>query len=94
MRRLPNPWIAIPSVVAGALAAVIAGIVTDVSCRYATSDGTVVRCPGWTATVAVAAFLLVTIGMAVVLVLVYRSLAEHREAVSRGQEPPGPGCEV
>lgn len=94
MRRLPNPWIAVPSLVAGALAGTVAGIVTDVSCRYATPEGTIVRCPGWTATWALVAFLLVTIGMAVVLVLVFRSLAEHRQALTRGEDPPGPGCEV
>lgn len=78
-RRLPNPWIAIPSVVAGGLAAWLGGTITAVSCRVRDETGRVVTCPGWTALVAVLAFLGVTIGMAIVLVLVYRSLAEWQE---------------
>jgi hypothetical protein len=43
---------------------------------------------------ALLAFLAVTIGMAMVLVLVFKSLAEWREAQSRNEDPPGPGCEI
>lgn len=91
MRRL-NPWIAIPSLVAGFIAGAVGWIVTDVSCRpgLGGSGG----CPGWAALVAALAFLGTTIGMAVVMVLVFRSLAEYREATHRGEPPPGPGCEV
>jgi hypothetical protein len=39
-------------------------------------------------------FAITTVGMAVVLVLVYRSIAEYRDAQSKGEEPPGPGCET
>jgi hypothetical protein len=39
-------------------------------------------------------FLLVTIGTGLLLVLVYRSIAEWREAESKNQQPPGPGCET
>jgi hypothetical protein len=45
-------------------------------------------------TFAVIGFIAGTIGMAIVVVLAFRSLAEYNEARSRGQEPPGPGCEV
>lgn len=75
----PNPWIAIPAVAAGAVAAWLGGTVTAVSCRYRDVDGSIVTCPGWTATVATLSFLVVTVGVAVVLVLVYRSLAEWQE---------------
>jgi hypothetical protein len=92
-RRRPNPWIMVPSIVAGVLAGVIGWLVTDVSCR-AEVDGVIQHCPGWSAAIATVSFLGVTIGMMVVLVLVYRSLAEYREASAKGQEPPGPGCEV
>lgn len=87
MRKMPNPWVALPAVLAGAIAGGLGYVVTDVSCRPG-------GCPGWAAGVAVAAFLIGALGMAVVIVLVYRSLAEWREAADEGREPPGPGCEV
>jgi len=71
MRR-PNPWIAVPSILLGLLAGVIGWVVTDVSCRPAT-------CPGWAAALAALAFLTVTVSAAVVLALVYRSIAEWRD---------------
>lgn len=79
MKRRPNPWIAVPALFAGGIAAWLGGTVTAVTCRYRTVEGTLVTCPGWTATVAVLSFLMVTAGVAVVLVLVYRSIAEWRE---------------
>ena len=48
----------------------------DVSCRQ---DGGGSPCTGWTIFVAILAFVGVTVGVALVLVLVYRSLAEWRE---------------
>ena len=83
MKRRPNPWIVIPALVAGGLAAWLGGTVTAVSCRYRDVDGTIVTCPGWTALVTVLSFLIVGFGVAVVLVLVYRSIAEWRELQSR-----------
>ncbi|MGA7272711.1 MAG: hypothetical protein WB239_16690 [Acidimicrobiia bacterium] len=78
-RRYPNPWIAIPSIVAGGLAAWLGGTITAVSCRVRDEAGRVITCPGLTALVAILAFIAVMIGMAIVLVLVYRSLAEWQE---------------
>lgn len=82
MRRLPNPWIAIPALAMGLLAGTLGWVVTDVSCREpgATTGG----CAGWAALWAIIAFLAVTIGVALVLVLVYRSLAEWRERQPSG----------
>ncbi len=77
--RMPNPWIAIPSLVAGAIAAWVGYVVTDVSCRVELPDGTVDTCPEWAIPVSIVSFLTATIGMAVVIVLVYRSLAEAAE---------------
>ena len=94
MRRRPNPWIAIPSLLAGVVAGALGWIVTDVSCRSTTPSGAVESCPGWAAGISVGSFLVVTVGVAVVMVLVFRSLAEHRDATARGEETPGPGCEV
>lgn len=79
MRRRPNLWIVLPAVVAGAVAAWLGGTVTAVSCRYRDAAGNLVSCPGWTTAVSVLSFLVVTVGVAVVLVLVFRSLAEWRD---------------
>ena len=76
--RYPNPWIAIPSLVFGAVAAWVGYVVTDVSCRTEIEPGVISSCPGWAITIAVLAFLIVTIGMLVVMVLVARSIAEAR----------------
>lgn len=85
MRRRPNPWIAIPSLVAGALAAWMAGTVTAVTCRFQDADGTIVTCPTATTVVASITFVAVTLGVAVVLVLVYRSIAEWRETTATSE---------
>ena len=74
MRRRPNPWIAIPALLMGLLAGLLGWVVTDVSCRQ-TGEG----CTGWSALMAVTSFLVVTASVTIVLVLVYRSLAEWRE---------------
>jgi hypothetical protein len=60
----------------GVLAAVLGWLVTDVSCRQSGAAG---PCPGWSVFFSVVSFLVVTIGVAVLLVLVYRSLAEWQE---------------
>lgn len=75
MRR-PNPWIAIPSLALGVLAGALGWIVTDVSCRQGADAS---PCLGWSVFFAVIAFLVVTVSVAIVLVLVYKSLAEWRE---------------
>lgn len=83
MRRLPNPWIALPSVAMGLLAGLLGYAVTDVSCRQPNISGVSSPCLGWSILVAVISFLAVTIGVALLLVLVYRSLAEWRETSRR-----------
>jgi hypothetical protein len=79
MRRLPNPWIAVPSLLMGLLAAGLGWVVTDVSCRQPDLNGVVTPCNGWAALAALVSFVAVTVGVSVLLVLVYRSLAEWRE---------------
>lgn len=74
MRRIPNPWIAIPALMMGLLAGALGWVVTQVSCRQGGSD-----CVVWSVVIAILAFTAVTIGVVVVLVLVYRSLAEWQE---------------
>lgn len=79
MRRLPNPWIAVPALLLGALAGVLGWVVTDVSCAQPDADGVVGSCDGWAVFFAVVSFSTVTIGVALMLALVFRSIAEWRE---------------
>jgi hypothetical protein len=79
MRRRPNPWIALPALLIGLLAGALGWMVTDLSCRSPDGAGGYTTCVGWATLVAALAFLGVTIGVALILVLVYRSLAEWRE---------------
>lgn len=79
MRRFPNPWIAIPALLLGLLAGALGWVVTDVSCRQPNAEGAVASCPGWAALFAVVSFLAVTVGVLILLALVFRSLAEWRE---------------
>ena len=92
-RRMPNPWILVPSLFIGALGAWITYLVMDVSCRVEV-EGVIETCTGLASTLAASVFVVTTIGMAIVLVLVYRSIAEYRDARDKGEDPPGPGCEV
>ncbi len=78
MRR-PNAWIAVPSLAFGAMGGVIAAILTNVSCRVRLPDGSIRTCPLAVVGVGLGTFLLVGAGMAVVLVLVFKSLAEWRD---------------
>jgi hypothetical protein len=80
VRRRPNPWIAIPSVALGLLAGGLAWVVTSVSCEL---DNQISGCVGWSLTLALASLVLVAIGTAVILVLVFQSLAEWREGGDR-----------
>lgn len=80
MKRRPNPWIAVPSLALGALAGALGWVVTDVSCRQPDVTGGFTTCTGWAVLAALASFVVVTIGVALILVLVYRSLAEWRES--------------
>ena len=80
MRRRPNPWIAVPSLLLGLLAGTLGYAVTDVSCRQPDITGITSSCVGWSIVVAIASFLLVTVGVGLVLVLVFRCLAEWRES--------------
>lgn len=79
MTRRPNPWIAIPSLALGLLAAFLGYTVTDVSCRQPDLTGLTSPCVGWAIAIGAVSFVAVTVGVGLVLVLVYRSLAEWKE---------------
>ncbi|MEX1038508.1 MAG: hypothetical protein WDZ96_06615 [Acidimicrobiia bacterium] len=94
MKRRPNLWITIPSLTVGLLAGLLGWFVTDLSCTTSDPPGAVTHCYGWSAAMAAGSFLVVTAGMMLVLVLIYRSLGEWQEARTRNENPPGPGCEI
>jgi hypothetical protein len=71
----------------GLIAGVLGWIVTDVSCRQPDPTGGFTTCYGWATLVAIVSFLVVTIGAALVLVLVYRSIAEWREGQQKTRSP-------
>ena len=81
-RRFPNPWIAVPGLAAGALAAALGWIITDISCRPK-------ACPVLAAAAAVVGLVAGAVGMAVVLVLVFRSIAEWKDQNRKGTGTPG-----
>lgn len=79
MRRRPNPWILWPALIMGLLAGGLGWVVTDLVCRDPFLSDTGAGCPGWAALAAAVSFTAVTVGVAIVLVLVFRSIAEWRE---------------
>ena len=84
MRRRPNPWITIPALVAGLFGGGLGWVVNDVACRSDLGTG----CAGRSSLWAVLGFGLGLSGMAVIMVLVSRSIAEWREYRERGPEDP------
>ena len=87
MRRYPNPWILIPVLLGGAVGSALGWVITDIGCR---PD----RCLGLTFAISLIAGLATAFGVGVVVVLAFRSMEEFHTADARGEEPPGPGCEV
>ena len=89
MRRIPNPWILIPAVVAATGGAVVGYFVTDASCGTSS-------CPALAGTVAAISGIATAVGIGVVAVLALKSFAEWRDHADRevltvsGDEPPGP----
>ena len=77
MRRRPNPWVVVPALGLGALAAALGWVVTDVTCRQTSPTGT--GCPGWGWLIALVSLVAVTVGVGLLLVLVYRSLSEWKQ---------------
>ena len=63
----------------GLLAGALGWVVTDVSCRQPDITGLSQPCYGWSVLIAIVSFLAAMIGVALLLVLVFRSLAEWQE---------------
>ena len=78
MRR-PNPWVAVPALVAGALAGFLGWVITSLSCS---STGR--SCMLTAVLVGLGSFIAAAIGMTVVVVLLYRSIAEQKKPEQGG----------
>jgi len=71
MRRLPNPWVSVPVLVAGIAGGIVGYLVTDASCAPGS-------CGVAAAVTAVVVGLAIAAGVGVVAVLALKSLDEHR----------------
>lgn len=79
MKLRPNPWIAVPALTLGLLIGYLGWLVTEASCRLDANTAIDAGCPVTAVFVGVASLVGATIGVAIVLSLVYRSIAEYRE---------------
>ncbi len=94
MKRYPNPWFLVPVLAAAATGALIGRNLARVSC-LSTTSAVAESCPGREVTFAVIGFLGAAVGVAIVIVLVIRSMAEwHQHRSGALPEAPGPGCEA
>ncbi len=82
----PNPWFFVPVAVSLALGFGLGWMMAGVSCGGS--------CPVSQWVTALIVGIGIAGGVGVVAVLGIRSMDEYRVAQDRGQEPPGPGCEV
>jgi uncharacterized membrane protein len=82
MRR-PNPWVAVPVLLATVGGGVVGGLITQLSCAPGS-------CIAASVAVGVVSAVLFGIGVGVVVVLALRSIAEWRtaEAAGRQRRPP------
>ncbi len=89
MRRLPNPWFLLPVLAAAALGGLLGREVARVTCSFGSDALEAGRagCPGFEVFAAIAGALVAAAGVAVVVTLAIRSLAEWRETREAEQEP-------
>ncbi len=87
MRRLPNPWVALPVAIAALAGGFVGFFVTDASC-------TPEPCTFAAVLVAIGVALAAAVGVGVVVVLAVRSLSEWKEHSEReiltSEDPPTP----
>jgi hypothetical protein len=91
--RLPNPWVAVPVLLATVIGGVVGFQITRVSCAPDTCTGAAI----W---IGVVSALVALAGVGTVVVLAVRSIAEWREVEARGgpaasppdREPGPPTC--
>ncbi len=87
MRRTPNPWVVVPVLAGAVVGGALGWTITDIGCR---PEG----CLMLTFSIAFVAAIVTGFGVGVIVVLALRSMEEFHDANARGEEPPGPGCEV
>jgi hypothetical protein len=79
--RIPNPWVAIPVLLATVAGGVVGFLVTGVSCAPDSCTGAAIG-------VGLASALTALFGVGTVVVLAARSIAEWREVQDRPPPPP------
>lgn len=94
MRLMPNPWFALPVIVAAVVGNLIGRNFARVSCAQVDPSVPPVPCPGRELGWGIGAAIFAAIGVAVVIVLAIRSLREWREYEAGERERPEPGCEA
>lgn len=87
MRRYPNPWFAIPTLIGTLIGAGLGWSVTSATCGPE-------PCLGWATLAAVMSGIIAMVGVGTVIVLAMRSAEEFRSATAEGRPESGPGCEV
>ncbi len=93
MTRLPSPWFLLPVLAATALGGLLGREVARVTCSFGSGAVETGRqgCPGFEVFAAIAGALVAAFGVAVVVTLAIRSLAEWRETREmQAEEEPGP----
>ncbi len=83
MKARPNPWIALPALGLGLVLGYLGWLITDASCRLEGGTALDGGCPLVSTLVGLGSFLGATWGIALVLSLVYRSIAEYRDRMDR-----------
>ncbi len=93
MKRYPNPWFFLPVVAAGVAGALIGRNFARVACLPVEADAVAAGCGGRELLWAVLGALGAAVGVAVVIVLAIRSLAEWRHYQRGEGDRPEAGCE-
>ncbi len=87
MRRYPNPWFAIPTLIGTLIGAGLGWSVTTATCGQQ-------ACYGWATVAAIVSGLIGMVGVGTVVVLAIRSTEEFQQASAAGRPESGAGCEV
>ena len=87
MRRYPNPWFVIPTLIGTLIGGGLGWSVTTATCGSQT-------CLGLATVVGIVSGLVTMVGVGTVVILAIRSAEEFQRSSAAGQPESGPGCEV